>query len=403
MTLTILLDLDDTLLPNSTESFLPRYLEAISSELSDLAPKNKVLDTLLKATSTAIEHPSIDTTIKQRFDSHFYHNLNTTAEEQKAHLEEFYTRRFPALNPNPGSPSPASPALISALKQRGFAIAIATHPVFPALATHERLRWAGLSPEDPAIQVISTYENFHFGKPSISYLIELISQLGWPETGFIMVGDDFERDIKPARQIGIGNYWVTTEASDHALPPGTGRGSLTDFLDWLDQQQADTLMPRIEALPEILAVMQAVPAALDTIVRQAPTNMWNERPDLGEWNLTEIACHLRDVDQEVHTPRLLEILEKEKPHITAVDADLWAEDRQYHRQDGRAAFESYLQSRKQLLHLIEAAPAEVFKKEIRHTIFGPTDLKEILRIAALHDKLHLRQLHAYLTQVLEGR
>lgn len=402
MTLTILLDLDDTLLPNSTNKFLPRYFEAISEELSDLAPKQRVQETLLKATYAALEKPAIDTTIKQRFDAAFYPSLGTNPEAQRERLEDFYTNRFPGLNPN-ASPSSDTPALVQAMKDRSAILAIATNPVFPALATYERMRWVGISPQDPAIQLISTYENFHFGKPHIAYLIEMICQLGWPETGFVMVGDDFERDIQPARQLGIGNYWVTAENDGERLPDGAGRGPLSSFPDWLDQQQAEMLTPRIESIPEILAVMQAVPAALDTLIRQSPDILWQESPDPNEWNLTEIACHLRDVDQEVHTARLAEIIEKDKPHITAVDADQWAEERQYRQQDGQAAFDQYLQSRKKLLQTIGSAPADVFEKEVRHTIFGPTDLKEILRIAALHDKLHLRQLHSFLTQVLEGR
>ena len=30
---------------------------------------------------------------------------------------------------------------------------------------------------------------------------------------------------------------------------------------------------------------------------------WSRRPAEGEWSLTEIACHLRDVEREVHQAR----------------------------------------------------------------------------------------------------
>jgi len=30
----------------------------------------------------------------------------------------------------------------------GFRVALATNPIFPAIATEKRIRWAGLTPED---------------------------------------------------------------------------------------------------------------------------------------------------------------------------------------------------------------------------------------------------------------
>ena len=81
-------------------------------------------------------------------------------------------------------------ALIETAFEKGYRVAIATNPIFPQVATYERLRWAGVAPEKYPLEIISTYENFHFGKPHLAYYLELIAQIGWPDGGFVMVGDN---------------------------------------------------------------------------------------------------------------------------------------------------------------------------------------------------------------------
>ena len=39
----------------------------------------------------------------------------------------------------------------------GYKVVLATNPIFPAIATESRMRWAGLAPED--FDYYTTYEN----------------------------------------------------------------------------------------------------------------------------------------------------------------------------------------------------------------------------------------------------
>jgi hypothetical protein len=81
------------------------------------------------------------------------------------------------------------------------------------------------------------------------------------------------------------------------------------------------------------------------------------------------------------------------PFLTAVDADTWAEERNYQQQDGQQALSDFIEARKKLVDLITDLPDTVVQKDIRHTIFGPITLDEIMRIAARHDRLHIQQIH----------
>ena len=52
----------------------------------------------------------------------------------------------------------------------------ATNPLFPKVATMNRLRWAGFDPEDFAL--FTTYEHYHYCKPNPAYYTEVLASLG---------------------------------------------------------------------------------------------------------------------------------------------------------------------------------------------------------------------------------
>ena len=50
LTLTLLIDLDDTLLVNSMETFIPAYLTALGKQLADHTPPEQMAKTMMIAT-----------------------------------------------------------------------------------------------------------------------------------------------------------------------------------------------------------------------------------------------------------------------------------------------------------------------------------------------------------------
>ena len=53
---------------------------------------------------------------------------------------------------------------------------LATNSIFPRIATENRIRWAGLEPDDFAL--ITTYENSTYCKPNPAYYREVLGKLG---------------------------------------------------------------------------------------------------------------------------------------------------------------------------------------------------------------------------------
>jgi len=119
---------------------------------------------------------------------------------------------------------------------------------------------------------------------------------------------------------------------------------------------------------------------------------WLYQPAADEWSLTQILCHLRDVEVEVHQVRYEQVLNEARPFISGVSADEWARTRSYHKQDGAAALRAFLKSRKATLALLEGLAAEEWERNCRHAFLGITTLQELVFLALSHEEAHREQL-----------
>jgi hypothetical protein len=113
-------------------------------------------------------------------------------------------------------------------------------------------------------------------------------------------------------------------------------------------------------------------------------------PAPGEWCLTEIICHLRDVEREVNLPRLRKVLAEQNPFLAGEVTDVWVKERKCAEQDGRQALVDFTAARKQTLGLLDGLQAE-WSRPARHAIFGPTTAQELVGFMAGHDRAHVQQ------------
>lgn len=91
-------------------------------------------------------------------------------------------------------------------RARGLRVALATNSVFPRIAIEERMRWGAL---DPArFDFVATFEGMRACKPSSRYYREVAATLGVEPTECLMVGNDLEMDIAPAKKAGMATFLV---------------------------------------------------------------------------------------------------------------------------------------------------------------------------------------------------
>ncbi len=205
MITTIFFDLDGTLLPMDQDKFLNAYLAGLAAKM---APHGYDPERLVKAiwlgTGAMVQNDGSD-----RNETVFWHTFSdlygrdTRADEPI--FESFYHQEFQEVKHICGF-DPRAAETIAQIKQLGFRVVLATNPLFPAIATHSRVRWAGLSPED--FEHITTYENSSYCKPNPDYYREILGKLNLKAEQCLMVGNDVTEDMI-AREVGMKVFLLT--------------------------------------------------------------------------------------------------------------------------------------------------------------------------------------------------
>ncbi|MEN4098468.1 MAG: DinB family protein [Anaerolineaceae bacterium] len=389
MTLTVLLDLDDTLLINDLAAFLPAYLQALGGYLDEF-PLDETIRQIEAATWQMQQNKDPSKTLEDVFDSHFYSGLAIDKQDIGDKILGFYTEVFPTLQPYT-RPNPGAKHLVDYLFDQGHRVIIATNPLFPRPATLQRLKWAGVAAEHYPFTLISTYERFHFSKPDPAYYIELLAQAGWPPGPVVMIGDDFEMDIIPASCLDIATFWVHKERHPAIQSASPHSDNILDVIPWLEEVSGSLTEPPIDHPLAQLAVLRSTPAAFHTLTRDLTEPQWKYRADENEWSPAEVVCHLRDVDREVNWPRLNKVISEENPFLPGVATDPWAQERQYIHESGTQALADFIQVRNRITELLSALQPEDWRRIARHAIFGPTQIKELAGFIATHDRVHITQ------------
>ena len=124
--------------------------------------------------------------------------------KDKEVFDSFYAHEFQAAKQVCGF-NPLSKKIVDACKKKGRVV-LATNPIFPQVATHSRIRWAGLEPDD--FEYITTYENSRFCKPNPYYYREILEQRNLDPQKCLMVGNDVQEDMI-TMELGMDTYLIT--------------------------------------------------------------------------------------------------------------------------------------------------------------------------------------------------
>ncbi len=205
MKLTLLLDLDNTLLDSDMDNFIPAYFHKLGEALSEYIAPEKLLKYLMLGTNAMVDNDNPDEFLEEVFSRNFFPHFDVERDLLDPIIGQFYRDIFPTLS-FLSKKRPEAIDLVEWAFSQGYKIVISTNPLFPKAAIYHRLRWAGLAPEKYPFDLISTFETFHFSKPNPAYLVECLSKMGWEEGPVLVVGDDPVRDMQAAQELGLSSY-----------------------------------------------------------------------------------------------------------------------------------------------------------------------------------------------------
>lgn len=393
MNLTVLFDLDDTLLSNEMGKFQGFYFQFLGNALNNYAPAKEVITQVVAASKKMIAKQTIAGTMEDIFDQSFYPAIGISKEVLQEPISAFYRNVFPELKKLTRS-IPEAVEIVRRLMNENTDVVIATQPLFPYTAIQQRLEWAKLPVDTFQFNLVTTYEIMHFSKPNPAYLAEILAQLGNPDQPAVMVGNSLEDDLMPAVQLGLPAFLLLQDGKtqDTSLPSLVKAGGWEDLFPWLEAiaRRGGGFQPA--HTPEaLLARLKAAPAAMDTLTHKLSENDLHKRPSEGEWCSTEVLAHLRDVDTNVNLKRVEQILDEDMPFIPGIETDRWAEERNYYAENGQAALKGFMDGRMRLVEALEHLRPLDWNRPARHAIFGPTTLAELMEFITTHDTNHIRQ------------
>lgn len=199
----VLFDLDGTLLPMDQEEFVKAYLGLLGKRL---APKGYEFEKFMKVMWTgvgAMVKNDGSCTNEEAFWKVFAAAYGEESVKDKPFIDDFYKNEFNQVQAVCGF-NKSGKEVVELVKAKGKLAVLATNPLFPHTATENRMRWAGLEPED--FMAYTTYEDCHYCKPNPKYYQELLEKLDLKPEECIMVGNDFDEDIVPTESLGMQGF-----------------------------------------------------------------------------------------------------------------------------------------------------------------------------------------------------
>lgn len=235
---TILFDLDGTLLPMDQDKFVQSYLRHLAVRFAPLGYDPKALvNAIWEGTAAMVANDSTRTN-EQVFWDCFSKFFDRDVVTEKPIFDDFYRTQFQQVAADCGF-TPAARQTIDALKAAGYNLVLATNPIFPAIATEGRIRWAGLSPDD--FIYYTTYENSTRCKPNPAYYQDILHFIGCQPEECLMVGNDVAEDMV-AQALGMEVFLLTDclinrASTDISIYPHGSFDALMDYLGKLTLEQ----------------------------------------------------------------------------------------------------------------------------------------------------------------------
>lgn len=230
----VLFDLDGTLLPMEQETFAKAYVQGLASYLAQYGYEPKEFArTLWTGTAAMVKNDGAKSN-EEVFWSAVQACSGKDWRADAVYFERFYATKFDEVKLSCGYTEKAAETL-AFIKAKGYRTALATNPIFPAIATKKRIAWAGLQEKD--FELVTTYESSFHCKPNIAYYRDILRKIGVKAEECLMVGNDVNEDMVAAnlgmRVFLLTDCLINRDGKDISVYPNGSFEELKEFISKL--------------------------------------------------------------------------------------------------------------------------------------------------------------------------
>jgi uncharacterized damage-inducible protein DinB len=148
----------------------------------------------------------------------------------------------------------------------------------------------------------------------------------------------------------------------------------------------------MERTAELIDRLESAVEKYESALKGASPDVLAQRPDEKNWAPVEIICHVRDVE-EIYLGRYQAVLELEDFKFKLAEADRWAEERQYLRNDAFEALSAFRSRRDDTVAFLKTLTPPQLERTGIHPKLGRKTIAELVNALAGHDTNHLDQLN----------
>lgn len=152
--------------------------------------------------------------------------------------------------------------------------------------------------------------------------------------------------------------------------------------------------------PELIdAYLAGVESVVRAVSGLSPGQL-RARPVAGMWSALEVICHLAD-SEALFADRMKRVLAEDRPALPFADPGCYVTALAYHERDAAEEVAFIGAVRRQMARILQAQPAEAWRRVGIHSKEGERTLEQLVRKAVDHLEHHLEFLRAK-RQALEG-
>jgi len=386
----VLLDLDDTLIQTNTDAFLQSYFSSLGEYAVRLGMPPTFVSELRDAFLEVASRGEASASLYESTLSNFSMRLGISEDELSYVFGEYYSDCYPELAAQLAV-APAAHRLLESLVSCGLRLVIATNPAMPLTSIVQRMASAGINPDSYPFELITSMERSHFAKGTPEYYAEIMHKLDLSEAETIMVGDDYEMDISPARALGMSTFHVEPPIASATNRQASYDGTLKDLVAMLERGELDSHRIGSPKIDSQVHWLRAFPAVIASLHQSHPDEMFRWYPAEGEWSARNVISHLADYEVEQIQAPLNRIASEEDPFLR-VDYDPTAYPKLCKSVPTQYALEEFVYNRQETTTWLDTLDSSVWHRPARSSVFGPTNFGEMVKFASEHDRIHLRQI-----------